>query len=489
MQQVLIATLDPDQATRAGAEAFLSENSSTGGYGLVLLHLLTMDAVPIHVRQAGAVTFKNYLKKGWEVTEESTVAISEADRAQIKTHIVTLMLSVPEQVQRQLSEGLGIIAQHDFPAKWQNLLPELIQQLGSGNLETINGVLQTISEICKRFRTAIKNDDVMEDYKYVLDTFQEVHLQIFTTLLEEMAKNNTAEGAAAMPKIMSSLRICSRIFLSLNSLDIPEFYEDHMNDWFGGFNQFLSPEFVCPAIEADDEDRPSVVEQVQAAVCDNLSLYMKYEEEFGKYLETFVPAVWQLLVSKGTQPKYDILVTTCIKFLTSVSESSVNHAIFQSPETLDQICTLIVIPNMKFREEDEELFEDNPQEYIRRDIEGSDTDTRRRTACELVKGLRKNYEGPTTEIFSKYVGLLLGTYSADPVSNWQDKDAAIYIVTSLAVKASTLAQGITQTNDMVDIVDFFQSHILPELQNTETSHQIIIADAISAGTQGAYAYH
>ena len=63
--------------------------------------------------------------------------------------------------------------------------------------------------------------------------------------------------------------------------------------------------------------------------------------------------------------------------------------------------TNIVIPNIKFREEDEELFEDNPIEYIRCDIEGSDSDTRRRTACELVKGLRKFYE---TEVRPRCTG-------------------------------------------------------------------------------------
>ena len=42
---------------------------------------------------------------------------------------------------------------------------------------------------------------------------------------------------------------------------------------------------------------------------------------------------------------------------------------------------------MDFRPSDEELFEDNPEEYIRRDIEGSDVDTRRRAACDLVKAL------------------------------------------------------------------------------------------------------
>jgi len=52
---------------------------------------------------------------------------------------------------------------------------------------------------------------------------------------------------------------------------------------------------------------------------------------------------------------------------------------------------------------DEELFEDNPEEYIRRDIEGSDVDTRRRAACDLVKALSKEFEQITMSSFGLYV--------------------------------------------------------------------------------------
>ena len=52
---------------------------------------------------------------------------------------------------------------------------------------------------------------------------------------------------------------------------------------------------------------------------------------------------------------------------------------------------------------DEELFEDNPEEYIRRDIEGSDVDTRRKAACDLVKALAKTYEEHISCSFSAYV--------------------------------------------------------------------------------------
>ena len=52
---------------------------------------------------------------------------------------------------------------------------------------------------------------------------------------------------------------------------------------------------------------------------------------------------------------------------------------------------------------DEELFEDNPQEYIRRDVEGSDVDTRRRAACDLVKALSRLFEQRITQEFAQYV--------------------------------------------------------------------------------------
>jgi hypothetical protein len=59
------------------------------------------------------------------------------------------------------------------------------------------------------------------------------------------------------------------------------------------------------------------------------------------------------------------------------------------------------------RDEDEECFEMNPIEYIRRDSEGSDSDTRRRTAADLVRALTEKFEAQVTEMFTGYVGKLL----------------------------------------------------------------------------------
>lgn len=73
----------------------------------------------------------------------------------------------------------------------------------------------------------------------------------------------------------------------------------------------------------------------------------------------------------------------------------------------------------------------------------SDIDTRRRAACDLVRGLCKFFEAPVTAIFSGYVNSMLGEYAKNRQENWKHKDAAIYLVTSLASKAQTQKVAVT----------------------------------------------
>lgn len=65
-------------------------------------------------------------------------------------------------------------------------------------------------------------------------------------------------------------------------------------------------------------------------------------------------------------------------------------------------------------ESDEELFEDDPIDYIRLDLEGSDTDTRRRAAGDLVRGLLEHFAKNVTDILSSYISLYLKVHLANP---------------------------------------------------------------------------
>lgn len=134
---------------------------------------------------------------------------------------------------------------------------------------------------------------------------------------------------------------------------------------------------------------------------------------------------------------------------------------------------------MEFRQSDEELFEDNPEEYIRRDIEGSDVDTRRRAACDLVRALSRSFEAQMTEIFGRYVAVMLESYAQNPQTNWRSKDAAVYLIIALASKGQTQRHGTTQTNQLVDLVDFYRQQIVPEYQRGGVDQLLVLkADAV-----------
>ncbi|KAL8208094.1 hypothetical protein R6Q57_007506 [Mikania cordata] len=131
-----------------------------------------------------------------------------------------------------------------------------------------------------------------------------------------------------------------------------------------------------------------------------------------------------------------------------------------------QITQSIVIPNVMLRDEDEELFEMNYVEFIRRDMEGSDLDTRRRIACELLKGIAGNYKEKVTERVSAQIRNCLAVFSENPAANWKYKDCAIYLVVSLATKK---AGGASVSTDLVDVESFFRSVIVPELQGQDVN--------------------
>ena len=342
-------------------------------------------------------------------------------------------------------------------------MPSLVNKFNVEDLSIINGVLETANSIFKRFRFVYKSDELYAQLKYCLEEFQKPMLELFQMLTGMVDK--CVNDQAALIQIFNGLRIMSRVFFSLNWQTIPEFFEDNIKQWMSQFQKFLT--YTNPLlVDADEEDEAGPIETLQAAIIDNLALYAdKYEEEFQPFLPEMTQNIWSILTATGQQAKYDTLSATGMKFLTNIVSKKWHEAMFQQDGILKNICEEIVIPNLTLRESDTDLFEDDPVEYIRRDIEGSDSDTRRRAAVDLVKGMCINFQGGVTDIMKEYIGQMLQQYEADPAANWLAKDASITLVLALAVQGSTKAHGATSTSDLVDVMDFLVTQIIPELGN------------------------
>lgn len=196
----------------------------------------------------------------------------------------------------------------------------------------------------------------------------------------------------------------------------------------------------------------------------NINLYMqKYEKDhFAEYVNGFARAIFKLLIHMSTYDISDELATAAIKFLTSVSTSGY-HVLLSDHEVIKQICLHIAIPNSFLRVEEEELFEMNYMEFIRRDIEPSGVENRRNSASELLKGLMRNYKTEVIGVVMDKLRKLHSEFSENPTDLWRYQACVIDLVISL-------------DDDMLRLV--FQKIILSELHGFNISSPMLKARSL-----------
>lgn len=308
-----------------------------------------------------------------------------------------------------------------------------------------------------------------------MQEFCPTYLEFFKAIDQMVDQNST--DVKVLGTLLETMLLLVKIFLSLNSQDLPEFFEDHMEEFMTFFHKYLV--YQNPILPVDEAEA-GPLEKIKSVICEIIDLYaMRYESDF-KMLPKFVEVIWTLLTTTSNEPRNDVLVSKAMSFLTSVVKYERHRAIFESEGVLNSICSQIVLPNMTLRESDEELFEDDPIEYIRRDLEGSDNETRRRASADLVRGLMTLFEKTVTEIFSSHIGQHLESYHKNIAANWKSKDTALYLITSLSAKTITAHGGATSTNEYIQILPVFTAHIIPDLEAPVDGaiHPIIKVDAI-----------
>jgi exportin-2 (importin alpha re-exporter) len=384
------------------------------------------------------------------------------------------MVSVPPSLQAQLGEAISAIADSDFWERWDTLVDDLISRLTPDNSTVNNGVLRVAHSIFKRWRPLFRSDDLFTEINHVLSKFSTP----FLTLLQNTDNLITQSqgNPEALKAAFTTLDLIMKLFYDLSCQDLPPVFEDNIAAISSVLHKYLT--YDNPALHTSDDDESGPQEYVRAGIFEGLMLYIqKYEDAFGAQLGPFIETSWSFLMTVGLETKYDILVSKALQFLTAIA--STHHAEnFNNQSVLVQVIEKVILPNLTLREADVELFEDEPIEFIRRDLEGSDSDTRRRAATNFLRQLMSKFEGLVTSTSQTYVDAYLQNYAQDPANNWKSKDTAVYLFTAIAAKGTaTAAQGILSVNENVNVLDFFQKHIASDLQNAD-AEAILKVDAI-----------
>ncbi|KAI9595046.1 importin alpha re-exporter [Syncephalis fuscata] len=471
LAQYLGQTLDP--ALRREAEQFLKSVEKNAGFPLLTLTLIVKDGTDPNICFAAALLLKNFVKRYWSVTDGQD-SISPQDRQAIKANIVDVLVKVVPRIQVQIGEIIATIADNDFPADWSDLVPNLVAKLNPQDYTINNGILKTIHMLFKGWRHAFASDAIFSEIKYVIGVFGQPFLDLVLNTDQLIDKNEN--DAAALQTLLESMFLSAKVFYNLNAQDLPEFFEDHMTEFMTIFRKYLL--YANPIVETQDVDEAGPLEKLRASICEIVDLYAKrYAEEF-KMLQEFITIIWTMLTKLSLDAKNDILMCKALSFLATVVKLRDTREMFGNEETMEKICEKLVLQNMSMRESDEELIEDEPIAFIRKDLEGTENDTRRKAATDLVQALQEQFAQQTTNIITLYITQFLQRYAENPASNWRDKDIAIYLLTSIAAR-STTSHGAITTSQFVDVVSFFSNNVLTDLQApANTVHPVLQMDAI-----------
>jgi len=71
----LTQTLSQDYNVRKPAEDFLLKKEKEPNYSILLLQLAESDQIPMDIRLAASINFKNFVKRNWRVVDGDKVTI------------------------------------------------------------------------------------------------------------------------------------------------------------------------------------------------------------------------------------------------------------------------------------------------------------------------------------------------------------------------------------------------------------------------------
>lgn len=474
VQQLQVSRLQNSRLTAPLAEAQIQGEEQKPGFALLLLQITATSNFSYNTRLASALFFKNFIKRNW-TDLEGNYKLSQQDVTAIKSELIGLMISVPAGIQTQLGEAISIIADSDFWQRWETLVDDLVARLNPEDLTVNIGVFQVAHSIFARWRPLFRSDELYTEVNHVLSKFTQPFLSLWQSLdtyIEAHSKDK-----AKLTQAFTELDLVLQLFYDLSCQDLPPVFEDNLQGISGLLLKYLT--YSNPLLQTDDENEAGPLENIKANIFEALTLYVgKYYDDFGKHVRSFVESSWSLLTTVGSDPKNDILVSKALLFLTSISRIAEQAEVFNNPDIQRQVIEKVVLPNIALRDSDVEMFEDEPIEFIRRDLEGSDSETRRRAASDFLRQLSDQFQLSVTGIAMELVNKCLQEYTSNPSDNWRAKDTGTNLFYATAAKGvATSTHGVTKTNADIDIGEYFSKNLAGDLQNQNTE-PLLKVDAI-----------
>lgn len=371
--EVLRATLDPNQ--REQAEQQLTEVHKIIGFSPILLQAIMSDQLDMPVRQAGVIYLKNMVTQFWQDREAEKpgdpvpFSIHEHDRAAVREHLIEAIIHAPEPVRVQLCVCISHIIKHDYPGRWPNVPEKILLYIQSDNHATWMGALMSLYQMVKVYEYK------RPDERKILDDAMAIILPVVYQRLISLMPDESEYSVLLQKQILKVFYAFIQNYLPLEVLT-----KEVFTQWMEAVRQIVDRPVPEQTNQIDVDDRPELAwwkvkkwaVHILARVFERYgspgNITKEYTQFSEWYLKSFSGGIIQVLFKVLDQYRQKIYIAPrVLQQSVNYLNQGVSHAFswkFMKPH-MQGIIQEVIFPLMCHSDEDEELWNTDPQEYIR----------------------------------------------------------------------------------------------------------------------------
>ncbi|KAJ5938622.1 hypothetical protein N7466_001756 [Penicillium verhagenii] len=467
------STLDANADNRRQAELDLKYAETQPGFINALLDILQGEQNNA-VQLSAGVYLKNRISRGWAPIEENPqrVPIPESEKPSFRERLIPALASTPPNVRAQLVPLLQKILQNDFPEQWPGFLDLNLQLLATNDANTVYAGLQCLLAVCRVYR--FKAGEKREEFDKIVEHSFPQLLSIGQRLVDEESLE-----AAEM------LRIIVKAYKHAIYYELSPALQTHQAtvDWCTLFLRIISKTPPASAMNESKEDR----EMNHWWKCKKWSyanlnrLFIRYGNpttmskpsstpDYTAYAKTFISTFAPTILNGYLQEidkwvsKSQWMSNSAISYTLIFMEECVKpKAMWDHLKPhMENLIAHFVFPILCQSDEDIELFEEDPSEYLHRKLnfyeEVSAPDV---SATNFLVSLTKNRKKQTFSILT-FVNSVVSKYEAASEDQKlpREKEGALRMIGSLA---SVILGKKSPIADQVEY--FFVRHVFPEFRS------------------------
>lgn len=267
-----------------------------------------------------AVYFKNFLLRRWAQLE---------DRESLRDVLVPMALSATPLARKQLCAAVEELADLE---RWPSLLPQLVS---ASSRDTALASLELAHAALRQLRSESGHVEMSRQARCCAELLGPMHLELWRHACDRLV--------AADPDSGELLRAAAQVLHDLTRPTMPEHVAQHLEIYMQGL--FL-------ALQRLSGD-------VLQELCQLLAMWLsRYAEVLEAQVGRCVEAVGALLQRDGQ----DGVAVSAMAVLSAAACQEWHAGPFKDPAVLGAVCEHVVLPNLKLRPMDLELFHNDLQD-------------------------------------------------------------------------------------------------------------------------------